>query len=204
MEHPKSLDEDRNLVDAINRGDTSAANRLVQKYQNRLFVCIYRILGHVQDAQDVVQDAFLCALHSMGRYKGKSQFFTWLYRIGVNAAINHQRKVTRQHTLKGQFGEHNASAWEEKGEKFQPLVLAQRGDEVEKVRRGLELLSPEYRAVLVLKEVEDMDYQTISEVLKIPIGTVRSRMHRAREELRWILEQWDRANHPTDTKGGLA
>ncbi len=204
MENPSSLEEDQKLVEAINRGDQAAANRLVEKYQDRLYFCLLKIVQHPEDALDVVQESFLSALKSMNRYKGKSQFFTWLYRIGINAAINHQRKSNRHQTFQSQLSQvhlQQTAAQEERAAQSQPLAAAELADEVEKVRKGLEMLGPEFKAVLVLKEIEDLDYHEIAEIMKTPVGTVRSRLHRARQELRWILEQLGQVEHPSQGTG---
>lgn len=202
MDKAQSLEEDQMLLDAINRGDHSAANRLVEKYQDRLYLCILKILDQPEDAMDVVQDAFISALKSINNYKGKSQFFTWLYRIAINAAINHQRKWYKQQAHKDRWNHFQTIAMEERAATLQPLAQAELVDEIQRVRRGLEILGPDYRAVLVLKEAEDLDYQEIADILKIPIGTVRSRLHRARQELRWILEQRSNEDRPTQGKVG--
>jgi len=163
---------------------------LVRRYQDRLFNTVYRLVDNAEDAQDVVQDAFFNAYQSLDRFKGNSQFFTWLYRIAVNAAISLKRKHRSTVSLHakvdflGQQGEpQDASAFS------QPAQHLERAEEEQRIQEALNRLSPDHRAVLILKDLEEQKYETIAEILAVPIGTIRSRLHRARLELRVILQK---------------
>jgi RNA polymerase sigma-70 factor (ECF subfamily) len=180
--------DDRCLIAACLDGDTAAFGELVRRYQDRLFNTVYRLVDQTEDAQDVVQEAFINAYQSLGSFHGESAFFTWLYRIAVNAAISLKRKKRVMVRIDGPDGESVIDP-------LDPSDLARPGHALEqaeqdrRVQRALSRLSPEHRAVLVMKEMEGQKYENIAEVLGVPIGTVRSRLHRARLELRELLEQ---------------
>ncbi len=189
-------DEDLALVIAAAQGDNWAATRLVDKYYNRLYHGILRILKNPEDAKDATQEAFLQVFRAVHKFQNRSQFYTWLFKIAINCAFTIRRNWKKHHP---QAGSPLVSIpWEQEDScpSVNPQENAEIHDEISRVRKGLEMLGSDYRQVLILKEMEEMDYQTISELLDIPIGTVRSRLHRARQELRWILEQWDTHTTP--------
>ena len=184
--------DDRRLIAASLRGDTAAFGELVRRYQDRLYNTVYRLLDNAEDAQDVVQDVFLSAYQSLHGFKGDSQLFTWLYRIAVNTAISHKRK--RRQGLSLDVGRNGAGGVEppDTSDASRPGHALEQQEEERRVQNALNRLSPEHRAVLVLKEIEGQKYEVIAEVLGVPIGTVRSRLHRARGELRELLEREER------------
>jgi len=184
-----SGDDHRLIADCL-KGETAAFGELVRRYQDRLFNTIFRLVDSAEDAQDVVQEAFLHAYQSLDRFKGDAQFFTWLYRIAVNSAISLKRKqrtvVSLHVDREGQGGvpePHDASEYS------RPHEALERADEERRIQAALNRLSPEHRAVLILKDLEDQKYETMAEILQVPIGTIRSRLHRARLELRDVLEK---------------
>lgn len=194
-------EEDQALVTAAALGDPRAAGRLVDKYYNRLYHAILKVLDNPEDAKDATQEAFLQVFRAVHKFQNRCQFYTWLYKIALNCAFN-VRRNTKKHHPPGDRGEALQNVERVDPNLFnQPEENAELLDEISRVRKGLQLLGADYRDVLILKEVEEMDYQTISEVLDIPIGTVRSRLHRARQELRWILEQWEARQTP-NVEGG--
>ncbi len=193
-------DEDLALVTASAKGDNWAATRLVDKYYNRLFQGMLRILRNPEDAKDATQEAFLQVFRAVHKFQNRSQFYTWLYKIAINCAFSIRRNSKKHHPRSGcplAFPDMNT---ELECMSENPEKNAEVQDEILRVRKGLELLGSDYRQVLILKEFEEMDYHTISELLDIPLGTVRSRLHRARQELRWILEHWD--THSTQISVG--
>lgn len=181
--------DDQRLIAACLAGDTTAFGALVRRYQDRLYNTVYRLLDNAEDAQDVVQESFLHAYQSLDGFKGDSLFFTWLYRIAVNTAISLKRKRRVVLSIDG------ARNGEAGVDPLDPSVSARPGHALEqeeqeqRIRRALGRLSPEHRAVLVMKDIEGHKYEQMAEVLQVPIGTVRSRLHRARLELRELLEQ---------------
>jgi RNA polymerase sigma-70 factor (ECF subfamily) len=183
--------DDSALIALSVRGDHAAFGELVCRHQDRLFSTVYRLLGNVDDAQDVVQEAFLNAYQSLAGFKGDAQFFTWLYRIAVNLAISQRRKPRLVlHSDAFQPGRTAAEPLDD-SEHAQPSRALERDDDERVLQEALNRLTPEHRTVLVLKELEDRKYEEIAEILQVPIGTVRSRLHRARLELRDILHTVD-------------
>ncbi len=183
--------DDQRLITASLRGDAAAFGELVRRYQDRLYNTVFRFLGNAEDAQDVVQEALISAYQSLESFKGDAQFFTWLYRIAINTAISHKRK--RHPSLSIDVGRDGEGTMEplDTSDASRPGRALERREEERRVHRALERLSPEHRAVLILKDMEGQKYETMAEVLGVPIGTIRSRLHRARSELRDLLEQED-------------
>lgn len=179
--------DDTLLVQQCVRGDRAAYGKLVSRHQDRLFNTVARLVGNADDAADVVQEAFLNAYLSIRTFKGDSRFFTWLYRIAVNSAISMKRKRRVCLSMDGLSGAGLANEPIDGSDGTRPGVSLERAEDVEQMQAALNRLTPEHRAVVVLKEIEGHKYETIAEILEVPIGTVRSRLHRARLELRDCL-----------------
>jgi RNA polymerase sigma-70 factor (ECF subfamily) len=185
-----SADDHRLIAESL-QGHQAAFGELVRRYQDRLYNTVYRLLDNPEDAQDVVQDAFIHAFQSLTSFKGDSLFFTWLYRIAINTAISWKRKrrmVLRLHLERDEGGAEPADLSEEN----QPGHALEQQEEERRVQIALNRVSPEHRAVLILKDMEGQKYEAMAEILQVPIGTIRSRLHRARLELRDVLERMDR------------
>jgi RNA polymerase sigma-70 factor (ECF subfamily) len=180
-------DDHRLIADCL-LGRTAAFGELVRRYQDRLYHCVYRLVDNAEDAQDIVQDAFLNAYQSLDRFKGDSQFFTWLYRIAFNASISLKRKQRVVLALKTSRTGTGAGEPLDPSESNRPDYSLQKADQERRVQRALNRLSPEHRAVLVLKDMEGQKYEAMAEILRVPVGTIRSRLHRARLELRELLQ----------------
>jgi RNA polymerase sigma-70 factor (ECF subfamily) len=178
------------LIAASRRGDAHAYGALVRKYQDRLCTSLYHVCGSLADAQDAAQEAFLRAYLKLGSYNGSSAFYTWLYRIAVNAVISeHRKRQTRTTTERAcSLGDDSYSA-----KSVCPDERLLRQERVEQVQQALANLSDEHRTILVLREIESCDYDEIAMLLAIPIGTVRSRLHRARLMLREELIRMQRS-----------
>jgi RNA polymerase sigma-70 factor (ECF subfamily) len=181
-----SVDDQRLIAECL-EGRTHAFGQLVSRYQDRLYNTVLRLLGNAEDAQDAVQEAFLNAYQSLHAFKGDSLFFTWIYRIAVNTAISLKRKM--KPFLRIQVGAEGSSVIEpaDPAEGNKPGHAMETAEEERKVHDALRRLSPEHRAVLIMKDMEGQKYEDMAEVLEVPIGTIRSRLHRARLELRDIL-----------------
>jgi RNA polymerase sigma-70 factor, ECF subfamily len=183
-----SADDLRLIADCL-QGDTAAFGVLVRRYQERLYNSVYRLVDNAEDAQDVVQEAFLSAYQALDGFKGDSLFFTWLYRIAVNTAISLKRK--RRVMVRMDAGPNGENAIEP----LDPSDLSRPGHALEqaelgrRVHEALGRLSPEHRAVLIMKDMEGQKYETMADILQVPVGTIRSRLHRARLELRGLLEK---------------
>jgi len=181
--------DDYRLITECLQGRTVAYGELVCRYQDRLFNTVYRLLDNAEDAQDVVQEAFLSAYQSLDSFKGDSQFFTWLYRIAINTAISLKRKRRVAISISAGWEDGRAAEPVDVSACGQPGHALEKAEEERRIRSALNRLSAEHRAVLIMKDMEGQKYETMAEVLQVPIGTIRSRLHRARVELRELLQQ---------------
>jgi RNA polymerase sigma-70 factor (ECF subfamily) len=152
------------------------------------------VSGSREEAEDVVQEAFIQAFVKLDSFRGKSAFYTWLYRIGFNAAISRRRRKRVEVSVE-QNREVTGDEPVDDGEAPGDRLL--RAEQIDQVHLALGALSEEHRAILVLREMEGCCYETISEILDLPVGTVRSRLHRARLQLRDQLNDLLQEN-PTD------
>jgi RNA polymerase sigma-70 factor (ECF subfamily) len=180
--------DDHTLIAESLAGNTAAFGELVRRHQDRLYNTVYRMVDNAEDALDVVQEAFLNAYQSLDSFKGDSLFFTWLYRIAVNTAISLKRKKRAMVRIDGRNGEAVIDPLDP-SEESRPGHALEQAEQGRRIQHALSRLSPEHRAVLVMKDMEGQKYETMAEVLGVPIGTIRSRLHRARLELREVLEQ---------------
>jgi RNA polymerase sigma-70 factor (ECF subfamily) len=183
-----SADDQRLIIECL-KGNPNAFGALVRRYQDRLYHTVFRLVDNAEDAQDVVQEVFLNAYQSLEAFKGDSQLFTWLYRIAVNAAISHKRKKRQAISLDAARHGARGAEPQDPSEQSRPGYALEQAEQGQRVWQALSRLSPEHRAVLVLKDMEGQKYETMAEVLQVPIGTIRSRLHRARLELRELLEE---------------
>jgi RNA polymerase sigma-70 factor (ECF subfamily) len=180
-------DDHRLIADCL-QGRTAAFGELVRRYQDRLYNCVYRLVDNAEDAHDVVQDAFLNAYQSLDRFKGDSQFFTWLYRIAFNTSISLKRKQRVVLALKTDRAGAGVNEPLDGSASSRPDYALEKAEEEQRIQQALNRLSPEHRMVLILKDMEGQKYDAMAEILQVPIGTVRSRLHRARLELRELLQ----------------
>lgn len=176
------------LVRRSQQGDNAAFGEIVMRYQDRLYNTVYRMLGSAEDARDVVQDSFVRAFEGIGGFRLESSLSTWLYRIAVNSALSQRRRMARLRVV-GTFDDGNpdSSPWLQN----QPdLVAPVPSDHIEagevrvQVHQALDSLDEEHRTVVVLRDIQQCDYQQIAVILDVPVGTVKSRLHRARMLLR--------------------
>jgi RNA polymerase sigma-70 factor, ECF subfamily len=179
--------DDRRLIENCLGGDTAAFGVLVQRYQDRLYNTVYRLTDNAEDAQDVVQEAFLSAYQSLHSFKGDSLFFTWLYRIAMNTAISLKRKQRPVFSIDATRNGLGPIDPLDPAEQTRPGFALERADLEREVQEALNRLSPEHRTVLVLKDIDGLKYEAMAVILQVPIGTIRSRLHRARTELRELL-----------------
>ena len=176
---------EKELVCAAARGDEAAFAELVQMYQNKAFHLALRMCGNEEDASDVAQDAFLAAWKGLPSFRGEAGFSTWLYRLVSNAAIDHLRRTKHQRG--------NVSLDDEELNLDAPDTApgpqeSAEGAELQQVlREGLNALGDDHRLVLVMREVQGLTYEEIAHSLSIDLGTVKSRISRARTALRKIL-----------------
>lgn len=186
-----AVSDDRRLIAECLAGKREAFGELVSRYQGRLYNAAVRLVDNPEDAADVVQDAFLNAYQSLHSFKGDAEFFTWLYRIAFNTAITLKRKRRAVISLNpSPNGEHGLEP-DDPSEYIRPGAALERSEAELLLQTALNRLSHEHREVLILKDIEGLKYEAIAEVLSVPIGTIRSRLHRARLELRDLLQHGD-------------
>jgi RNA polymerase sigma-70 factor (ECF subfamily) len=171
--------EDLELILRCQRGDTEAFGQLVTKYRAKVFAMIYSIVGNENDAWDLAQEAFLKAWRSIHKFRGRSSFYTWLYTITMNLAID----LLRRRCSRSEVELDDAIPSLLPG----PGVNYDRAEIREQVYAALAQLTPEHRAVIVLKEIEDLHCHEIAEIMNISIGTVLSRLFYGRKKLQSIL-----------------
>lgn len=184
------------LVTRTLAGDTGAFRILVERYQQRVHAVALGVLGNFQDAEDVTQDAFLKAYRNLASFRGQSSFYTWVYRITFNLAIDERRKRYRH--VETSVGETAVlDVVTEPRDRGGPPLLsespkpdeeAERGELREQIKRAIAGLSPEHRAVIMLREIEGLSYAEISNVVGCSKGTVMSRLHHARRRLKRALQ----------------
>jgi RNA polymerase sigma-70 factor (ECF subfamily) len=179
--------DDRRLIAEVLAGNTAAFGELVTRYQDRLFNVAYRVLDNPDDAADVVQDVFINAYQSLRTFKGDSELFTWLYRIAFNTAISFKRRRRGVVRIDGHGGDGGIDP-EDRSLDTAPDAGMERSEDERVLAEAMAKLSPEHRTVLVLKDIDGLKYEEIAEVMGVPIGTVRSRLHRARLELKSLLD----------------
>ena len=175
---------DQKLVQRAQRGDLRAFDLLVLKYQGRISALVSRYLSDSGDVEDVTQEAFIKAYRALERFRGDSAFYTWLYRIAANAAKNHL--VAKGRRPSSDVSIEDAEAFHEFGlnsDSGSPEAIAIGDELLGAVDAAMQALPEELRAALTLRELEGLSYDDIAEVLWCPVGTVRSRIFRAREAI---------------------
>jgi RNA polymerase sigma-70 factor (ECF subfamily) len=178
------------IIRRCRSGDGEAFGELVLRYQDRLFGTLVHLLGSLEDARDAAQDAFVLAFQKLDSFRGESAFYSWLFRIAYNAAMTRRRKDRHnQHASVETARERHGSEPVDERASSDPGDALHREERQQLVRRALGELAEEYRTALVLKEMDGLQYDEIARIVNCPIGTVRSRIHRARQELREKLSR---------------
>ncbi len=193
---PRALPaQDQLTLSQLKRGHWSVMEDLVRRYQDRLFAAVLRIVGHPEDAADLVQETFVRAMQNVAKFEGKSTLYTWLFRIAINLSLSH-RRAQRYRTAASldnspheggeDLNQQAASLRRQLSQttELDPAAAAEIHIEHEKLLEALAKLEPDFRAIIVLRDVEDCDYEQIAEILELPVGTVKSRLFRARAALR--------------------
>ena len=178
---------EKELVRAAGRGDEGAFEELVRTYEKRVYHLALRMCGNAEDAYEVAQEAFLSAWKGMRFFRGDSSFSTWLYRLTSNAAIDFLRRQRRQGGSDGVSLDDEDTFLEVADPAPSPHQQAERLELRDALARGLGALSPEHRQVLLLRELQGLTYEEIAAALELDLGTVKSRIARAREKLRKYL-----------------
>jgi RNA polymerase sigma-70 factor (ECF subfamily) len=187
---------DQELIERARKGDGRAFDELVGRHERRVFAIALRICRHREDALDVTQDVFVTALRSLGSFRGDAQLSTWLHRVAVNASLDVVRRRSRRESssLEEMVEQPSAAEGPESS-----AIDAVRASEVHK---ALGRLAPDHRALIVLHDLQGQDYAECAAALEIPVGTVKSRLHRARLQLARALGHL-RESEPADGGGPL-
>lgn len=177
---------DQLLVDRAQHGDKKAFELLVVKYQRKLMRLISRLIRDQAEAEDVVQEAFIKAYRALPQFRGDSAFYTWLYRIGINTAKNYLVTQGRRAPTSTEADVEEAETFDD-GDQLRdintPESMLATKQIAETVNLAMEVLPEELRTAITLREIEGLSYEDIAEAMHCPIGTVRSRIFRAREAI---------------------
>ncbi|MBK7664039.1 MAG: RNA polymerase sigma factor RpoE [Sterolibacteriaceae bacterium] len=177
---------DQQLVERAQRGDKQAFGLLVSKYQRKLARLLSRLIRDPAEVEDVAQEAFIKAYRALPSFRGESAFYTWLYRIGINTAKNYLVSQGRRAPTTTEFDSEEAETFDD-GDQLRdintPERMLQSKQIGETVNSAMEALPEELRTAIVLREIEGFSYEEIASIMECPIGTVRSRIFRAREAI---------------------
>jgi RNA polymerase sigma-70 factor (ECF subfamily) len=195
-ERQLEADSDVEIVRRVQEGDVAAFDQLVLKYRSRVYGVVYNLTSNREDAADLTQDAFIKSFQSINRFQGQSSFFTWLYRIAVNSTLTHLRK----NRLRTFFSFESINA----EDKVPAEVIAALTDDTgadqetfarelqEKLNEAMQKLSIKHRTVITLFEIDGLGHQEIAEIMNCSVGTVRSRLHYAKQLLQSELQPYIR------------
>jgi len=167
----------------IQRGETDAFEILVRRHEKTIFNLVYRMLGDYDDAAEVSQEVFLSAYRAIGQFRGDANFSTWLYRIALNHATTRRRTVSSRQQRTVPIDDMEPLSDPELG----PAETLERKEIRERVQLALNKLEPDDATMILLRALQDISYDEVARVLEIPVGTVKSRLHRARQALKTQL-----------------
>lgn len=186
-----STQEDQSLITALQAGNEAAYETLIQRFQQPVYNLVFRLMSDPADTADVAQEVFLKIFRNIRSFRGGSSLKTWVYRIAVNEAYNHRRWFSRHHRQEvGLAGDENIRGFEDilPDPGRTPFDQAVDHETRALVEEALAQVNPNFRAAVVLRDIEDLSYEEIALVLDVSLGTVKSRILRGREALRRILE----------------
>jgi RNA polymerase sigma-70 factor (ECF subfamily) len=182
--------DDAECVRRVQRGDIDSFEVLVRRHQKAIFNLVYRLLGNYDEAAEVSQDVFLSAFKSIHQFRGEANFSTWLYRIGLNHASTRRKSLNsaqrRQLPLDGTEVIPNSTV--DPAKNFEDKEIQQR------VQQALNSLDAEDARIILLRDLQDIPYDEVAEILDLPVGTVKSRLHRARQALKTSLAPYFQAS----------
>jgi RNA polymerase sigma-70 factor (ECF subfamily) len=177
---------DAECVRRLQRGETDAFETLVRRHEKKIFNLVYRMLGDYDEAAEVSQEVFLSAFRAAGQFRGEANFSTWLYRIALNHASTRRKSLgARQQRM---VSMENADPLSDP--ELGPPELLEKKEIRERVQFALNQLDPQDAAVILLRDLHDVPYDEVARVLEIPVGTVKSRLHRARQALKSRLASY--------------
>lgn len=180
---------DEQLIGDFKEGNVDAYNELVYRYQDRLVNFLFRYTGNKDDSEDLAQDAFIKLYRSKHLYQEIAKFSTWFYTIAINIAKTSLKKKSRMSTLSiSDYDTENEKDFDIPANAVEPDVQANASLENYYIQKAINSLDEAYREVIILRDIQDLDYEEIANILKVPIGTVKSRINRGREKLKVLLK----------------
>ena len=189
----RNAGDDAGLIKAFQTGDRAAFDKLVLLHKDRVFSLCYRFLGDYQEAEDSAQDVFVKVFRSLGRFRFESSFSTWLYRVAVNTCKNRVKSLEYRY-LKKSIRLDNSEIPGKSGQSMEgeggitPMAELEKKERMVLIRKAIDSLPPEQKAVVILRDVEGLSYGEIADITGHKLGTVKSRLARARFGLKKILE----------------
>ncbi len=187
---------DITAVDRFKAGNLSGFEDIVRKYQDRIYNLCRRMLENPHDAEDAAQDVFLKAFQAVPKFRPDASLYTWLYRIAINTCIDYKRKPVFE-SLFGGSGEEEKLVHDRASDAPSPEKFCQSKQMSRALRESLGTLSPKLRAIIILREIEELSYEEIADTLEISAGTVKSRIARAREDLQKLMKKFREQNSDT-------
>ena len=181
------MNEEQRWIAAARNGDQESFEKLVRLYEKRVFSLTSRMCRNSADAEEAAQEAFLAEWQALPAFRGDASFATWLYRLVSNACVDILRREGRHQVMAGPSLDDEESSPEPPDKSPSPHALAERAELRRQIEAGLAALPPEYRQVLILREIHQCTYDEIAQICSIDLGTVKSRINRGRKRLRKIL-----------------
>ncbi|MDR1736706.1 MAG: sigma-70 family RNA polymerase sigma factor [Oscillospiraceae bacterium] len=179
---------EQDLIAQVQTGNHDAFERLIRLHEKRVYTIALRMTGDTEDAFDVSQDILLRVYSNIGMFKGESSFSTWLYRLATNVCLDFLRKRKRRRARETSLdGDEGGEVRDMPDTRYTPEKAFEKLELREEIRRALDRISPEHRQILLLREISGLSYTEISKALGLEIGTVKSRIARAREQMRVLL-----------------
>ena len=193
--------QEQSWIASARNGDEAAFGELVQKYQKRVYALTVRMCPTPELAEEAAQEAFLAAWQGLPNFRGEASFSTWLYRLTSNACVDLLRREGRHRSAAGPSLNDEESDLHLPDDAPGPQEQAERRELREQIETALQALTPEHRQVLVLREMHQLSYDEIAQVLKLDVGTVKSRINRGRKQLRNFLLKSGNFSPPAASKG---
>ena len=185
--------EDTELVALAQKGSTNSFNKLVDKYHSRIYSLTYQMTSNREDAEDLTQEIFIKAFEALPRFKGRSSFYTWLYRIGINKTINYRKKRNRNRPISIDALDQDITydeVYAELDSKDSPLRHIGLNELQVKLNEAMQRLSLKHRTVVVMHDIEGIPHDEIAKIVGVSVGTIRSRLFYARRQLQADLGEY--------------
>tara|TARA_Y100000741_G_scaffold351166_1_gene321980 strand:- start:610 stop:1179 length:570 start_codon:yes stop_codon:yes gene_type:complete len=186
------MDDDKSIIDLVLSGDDSKYEIIIKKYQSRIISLCYRYTKNITDAEDVAQDVFLKAYNSLAKFRFESKFYSWLHRIAVNCSLNYinsKEKIKEKETISENNGLNVVESIKTEDTPFNSYNVGKMAKNIENAYNNL---PEDLKLVIKLCDIDDLSYDEIAKSINMPIGTVRSKLHRAREILLKALKTTDK------------